>query len=363
MSRFVQLHLLTAYPPSNPNRDDLGRPKTAVYGGVTRQRISSQAIKRAIREHDGFRDALSGAIGERTQRLGEVVEAHVREKNADTATATSIARQVAGAFGKLKSEKDPHPTRIEQLAFISPDEKAFALELADRLLAKEELPDGKELSKIALRKADGAADIAMFGRMLADAPDFNREAAVQVAHALTTNRVDVDDDYYTAVDDLKKPSEDAGAGFIGEAGFGAGVYYLYICIDRALLLKNLAGDAILAARAIEALVKSAAMASPSGKKNSFANHVLAEFILAEKGDGQPLSLAGAFLTPIGAGDQVRLSRTALLDKRKSFHRAYPNLAAESRMLDVTDDAEESATLDAIAAFAAEGLDAVEALSQ
>lgn len=251
MSRFVQLHILTAYPPSNPNRDDLGRPKTALLGGVPRMRISSQAIKRAIRTSPLFRDGLDGAIGERTQRLGEEILDHLANKGIDANLATDIARQVASAFGKLKGEKDANPTRIEQLAFISPQEKAFAFELADRIVAGEALPKEKDLGKIALRRADGAADIAMFGRMLANNPEFNRDAAVQVAPAITTNEVEVENDYYTAVDDLKTPSEDAGAGSIGEQGYAAGVFYLYICIDRPLLIENLGGDTKLAARRLK----------------------------------------------------------------------------------------------------------------
>jgi CRISPR system Cascade subunit CasC len=350
MSHFVQLHILTAYPPSNPNRDDLGRPKTAIFGDVVRQRISSQAIKRAIRTAPVFAEALSGAMGERTQRLGEEVKAHMLGKGADEALAISIARHVAGAFGKIKGDKDKSPTYIEQLAFISPDEKAFALDLADRLLAGEDLPKDKDLAKIALRHADGAADIAMFGRMLADSPDFNRDAAVQVAHAITTNRVEIESDYYTAVDDLKRPSEDAGAGFIGEAGYGAGVFYLYVCIDRALLIENLGGDRALAGRAIEALVRALAEASPSGKRNSFANHVRAEYILAERGDRQPRTLASAFLEPVGQGEQVVLSRDALVNRRSCFAKVYGNDWSADLALDV--NGPESATLDQLAAFCA-----------
>lgn len=300
MTDFLQLHLLTTYPPSNPNRDDLGRPKTAIVGGRMRQRISSQAIKRAVRQSEAFCAALVGHKGERTQRLGEVVLKHLIGKGIVDEKARAIARGVAEAFGKLdkleekeaeggrkgKAKGGADPVRIRQLAFVSPDEKRLALELADRAAAGEPLPKEKDLAKEVLRKADGAVDIAMFGRMLADDPDFNREAAVQVAHAFTTNAVEIEDDYYTAVDDLKEPSEDAGAGFVGEAGFGAGVYYLYVCVNRDLLVKNLGGDKALAARGLKALVRALAESSPSGKRNSFANHVRAEFLLAERGDAQ-----------------------------------------------------------------------------
>lgn len=352
MSRFLQLHALTAYPPSNPNRDDLGRPKTAMFGGAPRLRISSQALKRAFRQSEAFQDGLKGALGERTQRLGEVVTEHLRERQVEEAKAVEIAREVAGVFGKIKGEKDEHPTRIEQLAFISPEERDYALSLAERRAAGEALPDKKELAKTVLRRADGAADIAMFGRMLADAPDFNRDAAAQVAHAITTGRVTVEDDYYTAVDDLKKPAEDAGAGFIGEAGFGAGVFYLYVCVDRALLLRNLAGDRELAGRAIRALVKALATASPSGKRNSFANHVRAQHLLAERGDAQPRTLASAFLRPVEADDPLDVSRRRLRELRKQFATTYGADWDQEMALDVR---EGGATLEEVAAFAAADL--------
>ena len=371
MSRFVQMHILTAYPPSNPNRDDLGRPKTAVIGGVSRMRISSQALKRAIRTDDAFRSALTGNLGERTQRMGDKVREYLLEKGASEDKALEIARTIADLFGKVKGEKDGNPTYIEQLAFISPEERAAAFELAERILSGEvEVPLKKEKGKDkesldtekfvkefapkVLQTADGAVDVAMFGRMLADNPDFNRDAAVQVAHAFTSNRVDVEDDYYTAVDDLKTAEEDAGAGFIGEAGFGAGVFYLYICVNRVLLLENLAGDTNLAGRALSALVRAAATASPSGKKNSFANHVRAEYMLLESGDSQPRSLASAFTKPVGVGNQLAESVEALKKKRTAFANAYGQDWSDDIELHV--GADDGATLDELAAFAAAGME-------
>ena len=363
MSRFMQMHILTAYPPSNPNRDDLGRPKTAIIGGVSRMRISSQALKRAIRTDDAFRSALTGNLGERTQRMGDKVHEHLLEQGSPEDKAFEIARDIAGLFGKVKGEKDANPTYTEQLAFISPEERTAAFELAEQMLSGAEVPtnkkgepDMKKLVPKVLQTADGAVDIAMFGRMLADNPDFNRDAAVQVAHAFTTNRVDIEDDYYTAVDDLKTAAEDAGAGFIGEAGFGAGVFYLYICVNRALLLENLSGDAELAGRALSALVRAAATASPSGKKNSFANHVRAEYLLLECGDGQPRSLASAFTKPVGSGDQFGKSVKELKKQRTAFETTYGKDWSDDIELYV--DGEDSATLDELAAFAAEGVESL-----
>jgi CRISPR system Cascade subunit CasC len=201
------------------------------------------------------------------------------------------------------------------LAFVSPAERARAFDLAERMLADPDLHRAKEGKKLkkgeeaapggyaipvgeVLQEADGAADVAMFGRMLADAPHFNRDAAVQVSHAFTTHQAIVEDDFYTAVDDLKTPAEDAGAGFVGDAGFGSGVFYLYACVDCDLLEANLGGDRELAQRSVAALVEALATATPLGKRNSFAHQVRASHIRAEWGRQQPRSLAGAFFKAI-----------------------------------------------------------------
>ena len=326
MSRFLQLHLLTFFPPANLNRDDTGRPKTAIVGGATRLRLSSQALKRAWRTSDAFAAALHGHMGQRTQRMGEVVLAHLREKGMDEAAAIATARNIAGVFGKVKNANDANPVRIEQLAFISPQEREAALALADSMFAGEKIDAKKEE---LLRTSDTAADIALFGRMLADAPSYNREAAAQVAHAITTHKVAVEDDYFTAVDDLKTPAEDAGAGFLGEAAFGSGIFYLYLCIDRALLLKNLGGDRELAGTALGALAEAAATTAPNGKQNSFAAHGRAGYILAERGDRQPRTLAGAFARPVAGDDLMAISIQALTEFRRSIDSAYGEVAEAS----------------------------------
>lgn len=325
MSHFLQLHFLTVYPPSNPNRDDQGRPKTARFGGVDRLRISSQSLKRAVRISDAMLTPLAGHMGERTQRIGEVVAKHLTEAGASPERVTEISRQIADVFGKLKAGAD---LRTEQLAFISPDERAAALDLADKLLADPNLfpaKKGKEIEIPAgalLRKADGAVDVAMFGRMLADDPDFNREAAVQVSHAITTHAALVEDDFYTAVDDLKTAAEDAGAGFVGDAGFGSGVYYVYVCVDCDLLVENLAGDAALASTGLGALIGALATTAPSGKQNSFAHRPRAGYLRAEFGSQQPRSLAAAFFRPVKGEDLMAASVAALAEMADKIDKAY-----------------------------------------
>jgi CRISPR system Cascade subunit CasC len=334
MSRFLQMHLLTFFPPANLNRDDTGRPKTAVVGGATRLRLSSQALKRAWRTSDTFSIALAGHMGQRTQRIGEVVLAHLRADGMDEVKSLAMAREIAGVFGKIKKPEDPNPAQTEQLAFISPEERAAILALADRALAGEKI----EASAAGLlRAADTAADIALFGRMLADSPSYNRQAAAQVAHAITTHKITIEDDYYTAVDDLKTAAEDAGAGFLGEAAFGSGVFYLYLCVDRTLLVKNLGGNTALAATALGALARAAATVAPNGKQNSFAAHGRAGYVLAERGNQQPRTLAGAFAKPVTGDDLMANSIDAFGTFRANMEKAYGPAADATAVMKVGGD--------------------------
>ena len=333
MTDFLQLHLLTAFGPSNLNRDDTGRPKSVTFGGVPRIRVSSQSLKRAWRTSDVFKDALHGHLADRTQRLGKDIYDRLLEKGADHERALEIARAVAGTFGKIKSAKDKDPTFIEQLAFVSPGEREAAFAAAEEALASDAKVEGP--SPDLLKATDSTADIAMFGRMLADTPKFNREAAVQVAHAITTHGATAEDDYYTAVDDLKSRDEpdDAGAGFVGLQEFGAGLFYLYICVDRDLLLKNLDGNEDVRDSALAALVEAAATVAPKGKQASFASRARALYVLAEKGTAQPRSLAAAFLKPICGHDQGASSIKALMEFRERLDKAYGPCASESRVMD------------------------------
>jgi CRISPR system Cascade subunit CasC len=352
MTTFLQLHLLTAYPASNLNRDDTGRPKTLDFGGVPRLRVSSQSLKRAWRTSPLFSASMSTSMGTRTQRLGEEIKTHLVDKGTDEKRATSIARQVAEVFGKLDAADGKAPTYIKQLAFISPEERARAISFAERAAAGEDIePTAENL----LGTTDGAADIAMFGRMLADTPAYNREAAVQVAHAFTTHKAAVEDDYYVAVDDLKNAAahEDVGTSFIGVQEFGAGLFYQYLCIDCDLLVRNLAGERGTAADALDALIRAASSVAPRGKQASFASRARASFVMAETGPQQPRTLATAFLRPVATrtgGDVVQASVDALTGFRNNLDQVYgPCADSMEQMLVSTDRAEGS--LDRVVAFA------------
>jgi len=306
-NRFLQLHILTPYGPSNLNRDDLGRPKTAVIGGANRLRISSQCLKRTWRTSDIFKSKLENAIGKRTKFLGNDVFEDLVKNNISEKEAVKWAEAIAKMFGKVgeeKTETDEEETKkkpdkkavLKQLVHFSPQEETAVWELVAKLKNEKREPTKEELDRLPQHKIK-AADIALFGRMLADTPDFNMEATAQVAHAITTHRVAIEDDFFSAVDDLNK-SDERGSGHLGVHEFGAGLFYTYVCINRTELINNLQGDEDLAKKTIEALIEAAITVSPSGKQNSFAAHSRASFALAELGNQQPRSLSTAFFKPI-----------------------------------------------------------------
>jgi len=336
MSHFIQLHILTTYAAANLNRDDTGKPKTLKFGGAERLRISSQSLKRAYRTSDLFAGLLPDGLGKRSTAFADaLVKALIaRGLSEDEAITRAEAVIDNDRLGKVKKGK----ARTEQLVHLGPDELTLLNDLAERL-AQAELPDLKGLT--VLKHKPRAADIAMFGRMLADNSGYNVEAAVQVAHAFTTHRVTVEDDYYTAVDDFKNEDreQDRGAGFIGIHQFGAGLFYLYININADLLLSNLSGDRELAKATLRALIESAAKVSPTGKQNTFASRSRAGYILEEIGQEAPRSLAPAFQTPVGSqgeNDYFSASIKRLEGLRDRFARAYGD-DLESHTLNIEEE--------------------------
>lgn len=509
MSRFIQIHLLTSYPPANLNRDDLGRPKTAKMGGVDRLRTSSQANKRAWRTSEIFESNIKNGI--RTKMIG--VDAF-NKLSAFPALSRSIrediAKNIAQVFGKLKNnsleletlvfisdtelsniddiinsfsnglsgateesnslgvklftnlssdiqstlnslisilkqkntsamlindwskelkkhiknfktteDKSPYDfmskmindnswvesitgdmeVRDDQLELFFTDEYTKLtkeilkkLSLGDLLSGKNakdtnygelkhkeciQLCKGWEeqvdawvaeikksedvdftsedhiqnlklaVSPVAIAKSSiltnehTNADIALFGRMLASAGKYNIEAACQVAHAISVHSVVIEDDYFTAVEEMNKYRDDAGAAHIGETGFAAGLFYSYICINRELLLRNLinnfsenidlndekyCSEHELANKAIHAFTEAAVKVPPEGKQNSFGSRAYASYVLAEKGDQQPRSLSVAFLKPITGCDYGTDAINALTTHLNNMDKVYGTCA-------------------------------------
>lgn len=323
MTTFIQLHLLTAYPAANLNRDDTGAPKTVVLGGATRLRISSQSLKRAWRTSELFEQALAGNIGIRTGRIAREAAQILVESGIEPKKAVEYVKNIANCFGKVKEDKKPKDdltnAETEQLVHISPAEFEAVKALARRL-AEEKRPATEEEAEL-LRHDRMAVDIAMFGRMLANKTDFNVEAACQVAHAFGVSETIVEDDFFTAVDDLRAASDDAGAGHLGETGFGSALFYTYICIDKDLLVQNLNGNEELANKTLRAFTEAALKVSPTGKQNSFASRAYASLALAEKGTDQPRSLA-AFYEPINGTDQLNVAVKRITTLRENMNKVY-----------------------------------------
>lgn len=368
MSQFIQLHLLTSYPPSNPNRDDLGRPKTAVMGGTTRMRISSQSLKRAWRTSDIFQ-TLSGFIGIHTKELAKRISASIssgkslseiiQQKLIEYPNNSEISKediekwatQIAAVFvdkGKkkeseemddvdvqendddikdtkkkksVKSNINKESLKSEQIVVYSPEEISSINDLIKKLRIEKKAPSVLELNSILKKKTSGV-DVAMFGRMLANASDYNIEASVQVAHAITVHKVAVEDDYFTAVDDLNRGEIDRGSAHMGDTEFSSGLFYLYICINKTHLIDNLNGNVALANKTLEALVEASATVAPSGKQNSFGNRVRASYILAERGTQQPRSLSLAFLKAVVGEDIYENAKKELKSVKENMIKGY-----------------------------------------
>lgn len=365
MSEFIQLHILTSYPVSNLNRDDLGSPKNAIMGGKRRLRISSQCLKRAWRTSDIFEQQLAGHLGTRTKRIGDQVYHQLRNANVKEAQALEWAEKIAGVFGKIKKAEDKKNAasaedenkkerlraESETMVHFSTDELAAINTLVEKLIQSGKGPEDSDLKLLAQNR--NAADIALFGRMLAATPDFNADAALQVAHAITVHEAAIETDYFSAVDDLNRGSEDRGSGHIGEAEFGAGVFYLYACLNRDLLVKNLNGNVELANRAIDALVRASATVAPSGKQNSFGSRAYASYVLVERGSRQPRSLSVAFLKPVeGKKDGQLLEAISSLEAtRNNIDACYGPVADSFYVLNSADG---KGTLEAAVAFATGG---------
>lgn len=312
MSRTIlDINILQTVPPSNLNRDDTGSPKTAVYGGVLRARVSSQAWKRAARL--AFSETLDRSeLGMRTKRLVEELTERARELNADLsgsdaerlATAVLTEAGVKLKAPRAKKGEEEGPGESEFLYFLSNSQfDRLSQIVVEAASAEDEKATIKAAAPKKIMGEQHSVDIALFGRMVADHTDLNVDAAAQVAHAISVHAVENDYDYFTAVDDGKdrEAGDDAGAAMIGSVEFNSSTLYRYATVDVDHLLENL-GDAVATRRAVEAFVRSFATSMPSGKQNTFANRTLPSVILVSIRDTQPVNLVGAFEIPTLASE-------------------------------------------------------------
>lgn len=320
----IQIHILQNYSPANLNRDDTGSPKDAMFGGFLRGRISSQCLKRSIRKSATLEDAFKakGLLGIRTKRLPGLIEDELKALGVDTKTIQAIVERVPeiGKKAEKKGEGDEEDestteesgaiskAETRQLIFIGTNELCPLAQRLLELYKKSNNWKKEELEKSLGKSLPRSVDIALFGRMTTSETFENVSAASQVAHAISTNALTQEFDYYTALDDISLQS---GAGMIGDVEFNSSTYYKYLNVHWEELLKNLGNDVEVAKQAVLALINAAATAQPSGKQNSFAAHNLPDLVLVEvSGKNLPVSYANAFLRPARANSEYTLTEAS-----------------------------------------------------
>ncbi|RPJ14007.1 MAG: type I-E CRISPR-associated protein Cas7/Cse4/CasC, partial [Deltaproteobacteria bacterium] len=330
MKTIVEVHALQNFAPSNLNRDDTGAPKDAFFGGTRRARVSSQCLKRSIRRHFASlveqKVLATDDVAVRTKRVLEALTKSLVAQGHDEAEAEEKARLTLAAM-ELSVKEDG---KSEYLLFLGKREISeiarIISERWDSVTAFTKAPtEGKKPGKAKKQAAQSAdpelkkalekvfnggkaVDVALFGRMLADMPEKNQDAACQVAHAISTHAVEREFDFYTAVDDLK-PEDTAGADMMGTVEFNSACFYRYAVVDWDKLVDNLQGDKELAAKGLRAFLEGFVVAEPTGKQNTFAAHNPPEFVaVSVRRNTAPRNLANAFETAVRVKKDESLTR-------------------------------------------------------
>lgn len=347
MKTIVEVHALQNFAPSNLNRDDTGAPKDAFFGGTRRARVSSQCLKRSIRRHFASlveqKVLATDDVAVRTKRVLEALTKSLVAQGHDEAEAEEKARLTLAAM-ELSVKEDG---KSEYLLFLGKREISeiarIISEKWDSVTAFAKAPtEGKKPGKAKKQAAQSAdpelkkalekvfnggkaVDVALFGRMLADMPEKNQDAACQVAHAISTHAVEREFDFYTAVDDLK-PEDTAGADMMGTLEFNAACFYRYAVVDWDKLVDNLQGDKELAAKGLRAFLEGFVVAEPTGKQNTFAAHNPPEFVaVSVRRNTAPRNLANAFETAVRVKKDESLTRKSaeeLAKKAEALQAAF-----------------------------------------
>ena len=313
---YVDFHVLQTVPPSCINRDDTGSPKTAIYGGVTRARVSSQAWKHAMRQAFVEESLLDEEdVGKRTKKVTELVEKEIATL-APEKDAAKLAKKTLDNAGIKNDEKG-----TKALFFISQAQiKALAQ------LAVEECADKKEYKK-ALSTAP-SADIALFGRMVADDPSLNFDAAAQVAHSISTHAVQNEYDYFTAVDDCQV-EDNAGAGHLGTVEYNSATLYRYATVNVMELERHL--GAKKAAEVVRSFGEAFIRSMPTGSQNTFANRTLPDAVYVTIREDQPVNLCGAFERAVRKSVEgyAEPSKSALQAYAQQLYQSFAEAPAKS----------------------------------
>jgi CRISPR system Cascade subunit CasC len=310
MTTFINIHTLISHPSSMMNRDDSGLQKTAVFGGTIRSRISSQCLKRSIRQSDIYINAVEEK-SIRTNKFEKLLQFCI-EQMPET-DAKLIEDVLLNLGSKVKKEKNKDTGEVDRyFDAVQPYSLGAIREAINMVQADTEL---KELKKVVHIPT---FDVALSGRMDASCPDRNVEAAMSVAHSLTTHSADIEVDWFTACDDLAEQ----GSGHIGTTEFSSGVFYRYASINLDLLAQNVKATPADVAPIVNTMVRCFSQVSPSAKQKVFAAHNQADFVLVAQSD-QPLSLANAFRKPVeNTGEVMEKSIEELVKHYEKLVNAY-----------------------------------------
>lgn len=287
---YMDLHVIQTMPPSNINRDDTGSPKTAQYGGVTRARVSSQSWKKAMRDY--FKEhAKKDSLGIRTKRIVATLASAImaEDESYDESAALELAEEIIKKGEVFKKENVG-----KVLFFLGKKQRNH---LAVYGIQKSNNLKRKEIQEIL--QSNQSIDIALFGRMVADAPALNVDASAQVAHSISTHKVATEFDFFTAVDDLVSDDE-SGAGMLGTVEYNSSTLYRYANVAVHALNAELKDSKDVVIDMLKLFIRSFVLSLPTGKINTFANQTLPEVLVVAIRRDRPVNLVSAFESPVKA---------------------------------------------------------------
>ncbi len=301
----VEFHILQSFPVTCLNRDDVGAPKSAMVGGVQRARVSSQCWKRQVRLalHD-----LDVQLGMRTKKLAQLLTEACIKRGASPENAEQSATIMAGVFSD------------NTLLFITPEEIACLVDyIAEKEFALTAAPAKGEITAISkklkkLKTAANGLDIALFGRMVAQAPELNVQAAASFSHAISTHKVSNEVDFFTALDDLQ---DDPGAAHMGSLEYNSATYYRYISLNLGELWEALGEDM---GAAVEAFVKALYIAVPSARQTTQSGACPWEYarILVRRGQGMQASFDKAVRAKDGYLEPSKLALNDFINRQEQL---------------------------------------------
>lgn len=286
---FIDIHAIQTLPPSCVNRDDVGAPKTAIYGGATRSRVSSQAWKKAMRDY--FKDhAEENFIGYRTKNVPTLIAEKIVEKNSEVnkEDALELAKSSLEVGLNSKSLFKKDSDKLKTLFFISEGQTD---KIADYIIEKKKKKEFNKDEIAEILNSEPSLDLALFGRMVADKQSLSQEASAQVAHAISTHAIQTEFDFFTATDDFLNNGE-SGAGMLGTVEFNAPTLYRYANVSFHELKEQIGKENAI--KGIKLFIDSFVNSIPGGKITTFANQSIPNFLMVNVRKDRPLNLSSAF---------------------------------------------------------------------